>query len=101
MHSICVLFGHAVTQYTKDGNANQKFRVTVIGELHYPVICGIDANGGVLIVDYNNHRLQVLNNGLWTTMKVAGLQRPVWAVFIKNKLYVTEETRKLIIFAYE
>ena len=95
--------GHAITHFSTDSTAIEKFGIqgSGIGELNYPVICGIDENGCLLITDQFNNRLQILNNGTWTAMTVDGLTNPVWAGFIKNTLYVSEgSSGKLKIYTY-
>ena len=73
-----------------------------IGQFKGPRICGSDKEGNLLIADCNNNRFQIMTpTGDFHVWKIADVEKPLFAAFVGNKLWIVDDCRRIQCFALE
>ena len=73
-----------------------------VGKFKNPRLCGSDRDGNILIADRDNNRFQVMTpTGEFHVWHIPGLQKPIYAAFIGDKLWVADECKQIQCFELE
>lgn len=85
-------------QQTAGGSSMEEDDENVAGILNYPIMCGVDSHGIVLIGDYMNHTFQLYNSIAHTWQVINNLEKkenPIYAVLDGNDLFISIRSRLL------